>query len=549
MTKGRGGFGVVRRGALLLIVFLSGAALMAFEMVGSRLLAPYFGNSIFVWGSLIGVFLASLSLGYVIGGRLSDCYPSLDALKRILGGAACLVAGSAWIADPVQRAIVALNLDVRVSAFSAALILFGPASVLLGMVSPFAVRLAAGDLDKLGSTAGTLYGLSTAGSIAGTIVTAFWLIPIMGTRSVVGVIAMGLAGCALVLAVASSKGRGVVSGGALLLAVVTVTAVGRNADQWAAPISYQNWSPTFWVGRFSKPVRASNGQKLRARVESHYHQISVIDAAPVRLMYFNNHVQSSAELRGGGVDTGRVVLGYVKALNLATLYRPGARKVLVVGLGAGSLPMRLRRDDPAMEIDVIELDPRVVELAGQWFGFDDRAIDVTIGDGRSVLARSREKYDLIVMDAYCSESIPFHLVTREFLDVLRSHLTEGGLVAANLIGAVEQPHSHLFRSIYRTYRARFPEVAVHTVGGRAGYGSPDRTRPLDNIIVFASDRPLASYPEIVEAARRTAGDERYRGLDLERFARNRYEAAIRTDDVPILTDDFAPVDALITLSD
>ncbi len=170
---------------LQFVVFTSGAVLMGLEIIGSRVLAPYFGNSIFVWGSLISVVLAALSVGYYWGGQLSTRSPSFVGLLILLLIPGVLIFLLPFIYPQVNYWIANVNFGNRMNPLIASAIYFLPPGIFLGTVSPYAVRLSATALATVGSTAGTLYALSTAGSIFGTLITAFYLIPVLGVTGII----------------------------------------------------------------------------------------------------------------------------------------------------------------------------------------------------------------------------------------------------------------------------------------------------------------------------------------------------------------------------
>jgi predicted membrane-bound spermidine synthase len=173
------------------VVFVSGAVLMALEIVGSRVLAPYFGTSIYVWGSLIGIFLAALSLGYVCGGRASDRWPSLRLLHGICLMVAAFIFSVPYLARPICQAFVPCG--DRLGPLLAAVGLFFVPCVLMGMVSPLAIKLVAQDVQGIGATTGNLYALSTVGSIFGTMVTTFVLVPAVGTKFIIRLLGVAMA--------------------------------------------------------------------------------------------------------------------------------------------------------------------------------------------------------------------------------------------------------------------------------------------------------------------------------------------------------------------
>lgn len=170
---------------IYIVVFLCGALVMSFEILGSRVLAPNFGSSVFVWGSLISVFLAGLSLGYYAGGRIADRNPSTRKLAVIIFVPAALFLTFPFYATHVSDWIFMKDLGIRLSPLLASLMLFFLPSVFLGMVSPYTVKLMICSLHTSGSTVGSLYALSTLGSIVGTLVTSFYLIAMAGVKMLI----------------------------------------------------------------------------------------------------------------------------------------------------------------------------------------------------------------------------------------------------------------------------------------------------------------------------------------------------------------------------
>src|SRR5215204_4807787 len=215
-----------RSAAIGVAVFLAGGALLGLEIAASRVLAPYFGNSLYVWGALIGVVLAGLSTGYWVGGAIADRYPTPRLLVAILGGSALLVLAIPYVDGWVLDRIVDWDPGPRLDPLLATIFLFGVPSVFLGTVSPIAVRLKARSLEGLGRTAGRLFAISTAGSIAGTFATAFWLIPEFGTDQLLGIAAAALFTAAMLFALAErlvfAGAVGVALAGASLAAVVSL---------------------------------------------------------------------------------------------------------------------------------------------------------------------------------------------------------------------------------------------------------------------------------------------------------------------------------------
>ena len=520
-------------------VFLAGAVLLGVELAASRVLAPFFGNSIFVWGALIGVVLAGLSVGYWTGGALADRIPAPQLLLFVLAlgaGATMLVP---VIDDAVLEAIVRWDPGPRLNPLLAAILLFGVPSVVLATATPIAVRLRARSLASVGKTAGRLFAVSTAGSIAGTFVTAFWLIPELGTNQLLGILATALFVAAAVVALGEGMLVSALAVFALFVGSVFATlALAPDTGGRLSGVAAQNWSPLYRLRGQGDVVQAPpEGFRLVYAKNTRYHGLTVVDDDDSRHLRFESSFQSGMYR----ADPFRTRYRYTDYLQLALAYNPGARNVLFIGLGGGSAQKRIWRDFPNLQLQVVELDPVVVDVAYRYFRLPHSPrLRVQAEDGRRYLARTKKKWDAIIIDAYFSDSLPFHLTTVEFLELVRSRLSPGGVVASNLIGAVAGEGSKLFRSMYRTYRAAFPTVAVHPVI------LPDEDGPLRNIIAVATEG--AAPGKDVLAARWAETRRRVpRAVDLSRAVRDRVDSLIQTRDVPVLTDDYAPTDSLLFL--
>jgi spermidine synthase len=533
--------------AVGIAVFLAGGVLLGLEIAASRVLAPYFGNSLFVWGALIGVVLAGLSAGYWAGGTLADRLPTPRLLIGAIGISALLVLAIPFVDQQVLEWVVEWDPGPRASPLVAAIALFGVPSVILGSVSPIAVRLSARSLERLGRTAGSLYALSTAGSIAGTFVTSFWLIPELGTDQVLAVGALGLLAATAILA----AGQRLVLELAVALALTgaSVGAVVALAPEQGGRLTgaaAQNWSPLYRLrdneagADDAAALSRDSGYEIVAAKDTRYHRMVVADDATTRYLRFDSSFQSAMFLD----DRFATRFEYSDYLQLALAYRPSSRRILFIGLGGGSAPKRMWRDFPSLRQHVIEIDPEVVDAAYRWFELprDDR-LTVDVDDGRRWLARNEERWDAIVLDAFYADSIPFHLATSEFLELALSRLEPGGLLVTNMIGSVTGSQSRLLRSLVRTYRSVFPTVSVHPVFEEGRPRDPTETL---NVILVASESPAPSKAFL----RERWADVRARSKgapDLNHAIANRWDREIPTRDVPLLTDDYAPTDALLLL--
>jgi spermidine synthase len=492
---------------LLVVAFLSGAVLMGLEIVGSRVLAINFGGSVIVWGSLIGVFLAALSVGYYLGGRLADRTPQAWALALCL-----LVAGGCVLLIPrygtmVSDAIALRDLGDRTGPLLACTALFFLPGMLMGVTSPYVIRLTAQSLGRVGSASGVVYAVSTIGSIAGTLGTAFYLLSWLGTNAI-----LYLLGGLLVLtaAVALAAGRGNPAGRALASAAALLALL-------------------------LAPVCSEAAQRVLQERDSPYHRLVVVEDGDRRYLRANNLYHSVMYLN----DRHGRGLPYADYMDIAFVYNPGIKRVLVIGLGGGTVPKRFVRDYPQVTVDVVEIDAEVIKIADRFFEVKaGPRLKIHEGDGRMFLRRTDEQWDMIVLDAYYADSVPFFLCTKEFFEIARSRLRPGGVLVNNVIGQPSGDKSKFVRSVYRTMRDVFPQVHAYRVAG-------SNTR-IPNIEMFAlrAEKPLG-----LQAIRERAIGMQNKAIkdpQLTRRLRD-YLGPLRTSDVPLLTDDYAPVDALIHL--
>ncbi len=581
--------------AIYVAVFACGTALMCLEITGSRVLAPFFGSTIFVWGSLIGVFMAALAGGYYLGGRLSDLKPDLRVLLALVAAAGLFIlvmpAFEVGVCHSIQRA----RWGPRAGPLAASVVLFLVPSVLLGMVSPFAIRLSAKELAGVGNVAGRLYALSTVGSIVGTIGAAFWLIPALGTRQIV----YGLGGvlvfmaCAALIFSAGWKGRRRTEAVAGMIAILALGALafgwtaalpasllaavcarlGRDRFREAAAAS----CVALVVGSMAYPVgpgailtgawEEKTPHTLVEWKDSTYHLILVTEqdhetregrTRKRRLLRFNDRVESAIYIdkeRNGELsyEDFESAVGYTSLLHLAKAFRPEAKNALFVGMGGGVVPTQFVAQY-GMDVEIAEIDPAVEYFARKYFHLHPD-VKVTIEDGREYLRRTKRKFDVIVLDAYSSGGqIPFHLTTVEFLKCVMAHLNPRGVVVSNLISALEGEQSGVYRAEYRTfYAAGFKNVYTFPkVKEDPGRGTTRvYRRRLINIIVVATqdERRLSKNDIVLKAEELVAGGAAIANLAelAADYRPQRYrpeEVVARMDDVPILTDDYAPVETL-----
>lgn len=488
------------------VVLVSGAVLMSLEILGSRVLAPKYGSSVFVWGSLITTFLVALALGYAIGGKLADRRPSPSLLSAILAiGSFAILPSVAW-GSALLDAFSRFGWDVRWSSLAASLVLFLPASLAMGMVTPFAVRMSIRKTESAGAVSGGYSALSTAGSIVGTLATAFLLIPAFPLPSLLLGLSGTLAACALSLA--GDRPAFLLSGGAV------ATCIAVSALSGSQPEGYE---------------------KVLLRKDTAYHHISVTQLDSTRYLRFDQLTQSAVDVR----HPDRFLLSYTEGLLVPFVIRPSISRVCVIGLGGGIVSRAAVRLKPGTVVDSVEIDPAVRDVASRFFLYrESDALRTFVEDGRVFLSRPGPPYDLVVLDAFNSTGAPFHLTTREFFAILKNRLTPDGVLAINFIGQLMGRDARLFWAAYRTIRRQFGQVYVWSPEIASGNMAPQL-----NIILIAtvSADPIDPTRLQQAVARLPAAWQRTR---VGAFAVELLHSPEPPPGTLELTDAYAPVEAL-----
>ena len=270
-----------------------------------------------------------------------------------------------------------------------------------------------------------------------------------------------------------------------------------------------------------------------------YHRIRVEETRERRYLYFDGTLQSSMDRR----DPTSLELLYSRFASLGLVLRPDAAKALLIGLGGGSVAKKYHKEFPDMEIDSIEIDPDVIEIARQYFHYRvDPHQRVHSGDGREFLKRAGERFDLILLDAYYADNMPFHLVTHEFFAIARDRMTPEGVMVLNLIGSLRGPDSTTIRAAIKTLGRVFPQVYTFPTFGNRSYVLSE----IQNVVVLASK--AKERMSMKEMERRAAGLGRDLFPDpISKIRKSYYTGPLEQDDVELLTDDATPVDDLVRL--
>lgn len=425
---------------------------MAVELLGARLLSVAFGGSLSVWAGMIAVTLLSLAAGYSAGGRLADRRPR-PAMLYVLTLAASLLVALCPHARPVLKPCYAV-LGLQWGAVAGSAIVFFLPLLLLGMVSPFVIRLLSEGGRGVGTLAGSVYAVSTLGSVAGTLLTGLWAIPALGTSP-------AFRWTAAALAVTAAAGFVFSSGCRSLAAWVLVGCV-------AVLPSPRGLADRTWRAPDGEPVAAL------AELDSPYGHMAVLHKGKYRLLVVNGIVQTGVPDDLDRLPKGRMLLTqYYQELIPYLVDDPAKAEVLIIGL-AGGMTARLLRQY-GMPIECVDIDAAVIAVARRWFGFEGPAVTA---DGRQFLESCGRQYDFCVLDTYSGDVFPHHLATREAFASARRALKPGGVLVMNYIGA---PNGRAFASLIRTVEEVFPQVLA--IRGENG-------DDVQTITVFASARPI-----------------------------------------------------------
>ena len=472
------------------------------------MVAPFFGTSLIVWTALIGIIMTSLCLGNWLGGSTADKNPNGKLLGRVLIFAAVIIAVTAYLSNYVLTTLQGLNLNLYMSSVSASLIIFAPASMLLGMVSPFVARLAMQTVDSSGAVVGKLSALNSAGSILGTFLGGFVLISLFPS----GVILM------------------FVSSVTAMLSVFAYTGAWRKVFSIVIFVSLLG-------GAFYAKDHGLPFSPVGTQIDTAYNHLSIVESVDrrnsrrVRVLVTDPDAAQSLMYTDHPSD---LVSEYTKFYDLAFHYKPDTKKILMLGGGAYCVP-RYMLDDPSRDIniDVVELDPGITQAARDYFYLkDDDRLKIFHEDARTFLNRAFfdenfGQYDAIFMDTFTSATvIPFQLTTVETAARLRKLLKPDGTLIVNIIASVYGPKSGVFHGIYKAFSNSFTTMMIFP----ANAPDPKYAYALQNIILVAMGNTVSTVSP--------TPNSKFSNL----LAHQWLEPFTPDSSVPAFTDSFAPVE-------
>jgi predicted membrane-bound spermidine synthase len=423
-----------------LIVFLGGMTSLGTELCASRLIAPYFGTSTFIWANVIGLTLTFLSIGYWLGGKAADSYPRLWLLYSITSISALFAGMTPFLARPILQISLDAFDNVEIGAFYGSLVgvllILAVPITLLGFVSPYAVRLLVSDVSTSGNTSGNVYALGTVGSIAGSFLPVLLLIPLVGTTRTFLILG-------LLLLIPS------------IIGLVRLRATGQAALSVAMAVVLAFISLVV----DQTPIRPAERGKVIYETESSENYIQVVqDGDRILLSLNDGHAWHSIydptePLTGGPWDYFMVGPLFTPVTGTASI-----DNALLIGLAGGTVAKQLTLGYGPIPIDGVEIDPEIARVGREYFEMNEPNLNVIINDGRYVLRTSTTSYDLIGVDAYKQPYIPFQLTTREFFQEVENRLTPEGVAVMN-VGRTETDF-RLVDAIASTMKDVFANVFI-----------------------------------------------------------------------------------------
>lgn len=478
-------------GLLLTIVFLCGFVLMTFEIVGSRVLAPVFGTSTYVWASIIGVVLGAMSIGYVYGGKVADQNPYPGALgKLIFSGAVSILLmnlGKGALLSTIANWSIVLVLKSTI----AAVILFSAPAFFLATVVPFILRIAFTEVENSGKVVGRFYAVSTVGSILGTFSGAVLFIPLVGTNNILWILATILFGCSFLCMPIKKKTE----------TMIFLFLLAGNVVYSFYPRAYID-KDTFY-----NRVRIFDGEE---------------DNRKTRYLQLNGYINSGMYLE----TPNELLYPYTQFYRLIEHFVPDFKHVLMLGGGGYSFPKYYLNNYPDRKIDVVEIDGELSELSEAYFNLRlNNQIQIYTEDARTYVENTPHQYDAILCDVFSSTlSAPFQLATLEFYQLAEEKLKEDGIFMVNILGSNDAEKGVFLHSQLKTINEVFPQVMTFAVQERAYKGKK-------NYMVLAS-KSKKKYTL-------KSKDEALQNM------LNRKELPTKGKNAFILTDDFAPVDWML----
>ncbi|WP_455198742.1 fused MFS/spermidine synthase [Kaarinaea lacus] len=482
-------------------IFLSSAILLVLEIVAGRLIAPYVGVSIYSWTSIIGVILAGLSLGNWMGGRWADRQGGEKAVGLVLVLAAIFCIVSLFMLTIVAPVLKGSELDLISASFIYVLSMFFIPAVLLGVVTPLLTTLALGLDKRIGHIVGRMHALAALGSILGTFITGYWLVQYFGSRTVV----VASAVCLLLLAIPYLRKLTLKTTTTLVIALMATILLTQMRDGFSSPC---HWESSYFCLRVEDASSSEYGSAKALILDHLLHGINHEDEPDLLI---SPYVHLMDELV-------RTYMGDVVDSGLSYFFAGG---------GAYTQPRAVRAMYPNAKVTVAELDPQVTATAKAALYLDASGMDIYHTDARVVLSHSQQQYDVVITDVFHDISVPYHMITREFAQAVKQNMREEGIYLMNIIDQFPDPQ--LVKSLLKTLKTEFRHVGIWLER------PPDKVTRVTYVISASNDHP---FPDVVYSS--NGFDRRWLKINKPLLM-----AGTSLDDLPVLTDDYVPVERLL----
>jgi spermidine synthase len=466
------------RAFLYLTAAITGAAILVVEILGAKMLSPYVGSSHFVWTAQIAVTLISLALGYYFGGWLVDRSAALHRLYACIAAAAVYLAASVPVCSKITYYFLK-DYNLALAAFLSSLFLFFVPLTLLAATGPFLIRVLTQSVQVVGGQVGRLSAISTLGSVAGTVLIGYVLLPFLPNSTT-----MFLTAGALLL----------LSGFYLM---TFARGQGKFVAVWVAAVLIAGLS----FAMEKKARSPLKGFERLFRGNSNFGELQVVQQKTGgRRFYLNDFLVQNTYDPGEKVS---LSLFTYMLRELAWGYSTNLKSALCIGMGIGIVPRELARD--GVQTDVVEINPAIVPVAQKYFDFDPAAVNVHIGDGRYFINKTQKHYDGIILDAFLGDSSPSHLMTKEAFAEMSRLLGKDGVLVINSFGDFAPGRDYFLASLDKTLRAVFKNVNIHASGrGNVFYAAsnrelnlnvrPNRRFPEDLLYEFNAATTIAPQP-------------------------------------------------------
>lgn len=465
---------------LYLTAAVCGAAILIVEILGAKMLAPFFGTSHFVWTAQIGVTLVSLAAGYYVGGKVADSKPEPSLLYLFILFAALYLCLTVPLCRPV--AYQCLKFKLAGGSLLASLFLFFLPLMLLAMVAPFIVKLLTSSVHVVGGQVGRLSAISTLGSVGGTLLIGYVLIPHLPNSITMVITAICLMIIVAIYYFKWHSGKKAIGG--VAAAIIGGLIIGYSGILNESNLEYEGM------------------EELEHR-NSHFGLMQVLQSTnQFRRYYLNDFLTQNIY----DPSSKRSVAMFTYMLHgLARAYTEKITDVLCIGLGVGIVPMEFSKE--GARVDVVEINPHVVPIAERHFDLKPERLNIFICDGRYYLNQCDKQYDAIILDAFLGDSSPSHLMTKEAFESMRRLLRPGGALVINSFGDLEPGRDYFTASLQKTLKTVFKSVKIHTAHtGNIFFVASDRenlefiNKPdLSNVHPAAQFNVEIAFNTIVEA--------------------------------------------------